>query len=706
MSGEPGLELSARRAEEGSPVVPTGRIGRFRKGLFFNRELSWLDFNARVLEEAVNPANPLLERLRFLAIFSNNLDEFFMIHVPGLRDRLDEETGRTLTERDVQLRLSSIRAKLLPMLTTQARCLRDLLPQLARYNIRLFRYSELTLEQKAEIALYFEREVFPVLTPLALGPGHPFPYISNLSLSLAMVVVDPTTGMERFARVKVPTRPVLPRLVPLAGSKTQFILLEEVIAAHIGRLFPGMEVKECHPFRITRNADLEIQEDAQDDLLELIEEKLSRRRFGEIERLELANTMPESIRKTVIDELKQDSPDEIYLVDGPLNLADLMPLADLDVPELGFPPFTPATPAVLRSTSDIFAAIRHGDILVHHPFQSFSTIIDFIRRASEDPQVLTIKHTLYRTSGDSPIIEALIDAATNGIQVACLVELTARFDEANNITWARRLEDSGVHVVYGLPGLKTHCKVTLVVRREEDGLRRYVHVATGNYNPKTATVYTDLGLLTCRPDFGADATDLFNYLTGYSRQSEYRRFLVAPVTLRRQLQAMIEREIVNQTPEQPGRIIAKMNSLVDQGLIRALYAASNAGVKIDLIVRGMCCLRPGEPGLSENIRVVSVVGRFLEHSRICYFRNGGDEELYFGSADWMPRNLDRRIEVVAPVPNPEMVRFIVDNVLQVYLEDNCQAWDLQPDGSYSRRRPSPGQRRKSAQTHLLNYYCR
>ncbi len=668
--------------------------------LFFNRELSWLEFNARVLEEAQNPAHPLLERLKFLAIFSNNLDEFFMIHVPGMRERADEETERPPAERAIAARLRAIQAKLEPMLDAQFCCLQELLPQLARRGIRLLRYDDLNPVQKERLRLYFENEVFPVLTPLAVDPGHPFPYISNLSLSLAVVVHDPRTGQDRFARVKVPTRPVLPRLVPVVGEKWQFVLLEEIITAHIGRLFAGMEVRACYPFRVTRNADLELQEEAAADLLELIEEELSKRRFGELVRLELARAMPEEIRRTLITEL-QATEEEVYLVDGPLNLADFFPLTSIDIPELRYPPFVPAIPPSLRSGMDLFAAIRQGDILLHHPYQSFGCVTDFLRRAAEDPQVLTIKHTLYRTSGDSPILQALIDAADNGKQVACVVELKARFDEANNITWAKQLEKSGVHVVYGLLGLKTHCKITLVVRREEDGLRRYVHIGTGNYNPKTAAVYTDLGLLTCHPDFGADATDLFNFLTGYSRQDQYRKFLVAPVTLRSRLQSMIERETAKHTDDNPGRILAKMNSLVDPALIKALYAASQKGVQIDLIVRGMCCLRPGVPGLSENIRVVSIVGRFLEHSRIFYFRNGGEDEVYMGSADWMPRNLDRRVEVVIPVEDPALRRTLRDEVLPVLLQDNCQAWELQPDGSYLRRHPLPGEPRFSAQAALL-----
>ena len=515
------------------------------------------------------------------------------------------------------------------------------------------------------------------------------------------MVQDPRDGQEHFARVKVPSKLVLPRLVPIPGEAWQFVLLEELIIAHLGSLFSGMEVRAAYPFRVTRNADLEIADEAVGDLMEMIEERLAQRRFGEVERLEVSRAMPDAMRRKLIEELETATEEEVYAIDGPLNLAEFFPIALLNIPELRDVPFVPSTPPALRGHADIFTAIRQGDIMLHHPYESFGCITDFLRRAADDPKVLTIKHTLYRTSGDSPILQALVDAAENGKQVACLVELKARFDEENNITWARHLEKSGVHVVYGLMGLKTHCKVTLVVRREEDGLRRYVHVGTGNYNPKTAAVYTDVGLLTCAADFGADATELFNFLTGYSRQDSYRKFLIAPVTLRKNLLRMIQREAEQHTPKNPGRITAKMNSLVDTEIIRALYSASQAGVSIDLIVRGMCCLRPGVAGLSENIRVVSVVGRFLEHSRIFGFHNGGEDEVYIGSADWMGRNLDRRVEVVVPVDNPILRQQLREGVLEVMLKDNAQAWDLQPDGQYLRRQPTTEAPRFSAQQHLM-----
>ena len=459
-------------------------------------------------------------------------------------------TGRPATPRTIVRRLEAIQKKLQPQLATLYHCLQDLLPRLAEHDVRLVAYDTLSDAEKQRLEMYFESEVFPVLTPLAVDPGHPFPYISNLSLSLAVVVHDPRTQQDHFARVKVPTKPALPRLVPVAGAPWKFVLLEEVIAAHIGRLFAGMEVRACYPFRLTRNADLELQEDAADDLLEMIEEELAKRRFGEIERLELARAMPDNLRQRLIEELEVPE-HEVYTLDGMLHPGDLMPLTGIDVPALRDAPFVPAITPALRNTTDIFAAIRKQDILLHHPYQSFGSVTDFLRAAANDPNVLAIKHTLYRTSGDSPILPALIEAADNGKQVACLVELKARFDEANNITWAKQLEKAGVHVVYGLVGLKTHSKVTLVVRREEEGLRRYLHIGTGNYNPKTATVYTDVGILTCAPQFGMDATDLFNFLTGYARQEQYRAFLVAPITLRHRLQEMIEREAEKHTPENP-----------------------------------------------------------------------------------------------------------------------------------------------------------
>jgi polyphosphate kinase len=678
---------------------------RSRAELYFNRELSWLDFNARVLSEAASETNPLLERIKFLAIFANNLDEFFMIHVPGMMQRSVDEAALPLFDKTVST-IAEIHSRLRPMLELQFRCFQELIPQIARFGVHLIRYQDLSDNQKDDMRRYFEAEVFPVLTPLAVDPGHPFPYISNLSLSLAVVVHDPRTGKDRFARVKVPARAVLPRLVRV-GPGWQYTLLEELITAHIGSLFAGMEVRACYPFRITRDADLELQEESADDLLEMIEEELSKRRFGNVVRIELARAMPEDVRQRIMDELEATE-EQVYTVDGPLNMSDLFSLAAIDIPELRDPPFAAGIPKPLRGQPDTFAAIRKCDILLHHPYQAFSCVSDLLSHAAQDPQVLTIKHTLYRTTGDSPILKALTDAADNGKQVACVVELKARFDEANNISWARQLEKSGVHVVYGLLGLKTHCKVTLIVRREGDKLRRYVHVGTGNYNPRTAAIYTDIGLLTCSQEFGADATDLFNYLTGYAHQEQYRKFLVSPGTARKRLMQMVDREAAKHTPENPGRIVAKMNALVDPPLIKALYAASRKGVQVDLIIRGMCCLRPGVPGLSENIRVVSIVGRFLEHSRIFYFRNGGPntQEVYFGSADWMPRNLDRRIEVIVPVEDLAIRQILLTDVLEELLKDNCQAWDLYPDGKYIRRHPAENEAPYNVQKLMLAKYAR
>ncbi len=693
--------VSASSAAKSSAMAPASSR---KPEEFFNRELSWLSFNARVLEEAASPVNPLLERLKFLAIFANNLDEFFMIYVPGMRARLDESLGTGSHEVAFSERLKVIREKLIPMLERQEKIFDEILHELESHGVRLRRSADLTPAQKQKLEAYFEAEVFPVLTPLAVDPGHPFPYISNLSLSLAVKVYDPVLHKNYFARVKVPGARVLPRFVPLEGEKWQYVLLEEVITSHIDRLFPGMEAQAVYPFRITRNSDLELAEEPQGDLLEMIEEQLSQRRFGEVERIELTSEMPAEMRKTIVRELETAEQDEVYTVRGPLSIADFFALASIELPELHDPPHHPAIPARLRGVTDIFAEIRKGDILLHHPYESFSSVTDFIVAAAHDPQVLTIKHTLYRTSGDSPILQALIDAADEGKQVACLVELKARFDEENNITWAKQLEKYGVHVVYGLMGLKTHCKVTLVVRREPEGLRRYLHVGTGNYNPKTSAIYTDIGVLTCEPEMGADATDLFNYLTGYARRHAYRKFLVAPVTLRSELLRLIERETERHSSSSPGRIVAKMNALVDPPLIRALYAASKKGVQIDLIVRGMCALRPGVEGLSENIRVISVIGRFLEHSRIFAFGAGEGLEVYFGSADWMSRNLDRRVEVVAPVTDPKLREEIAGNLLPTLLSDNCQAWDLLPDGAYKRRKPAPDEPRRSSQQTLAERY--
>lgn len=684
---------------------------------YFNRELSWLEFNNRVLQEATDPRTPLLERLKFLAIFSSNLDEFFMVRVAALKQQVAANVrkltpdGRTPSEQ-----LEEISKRLPAMVTEQHQHFEKVVrSQMAREGIYLLDYMDLNQEQRIYLQNYFEEQIFPVLTPLAVDPSHPFPHISNLSLNLAVVVKDPETQEELFARVKVPA--ALPRFIPLPEALRQRqrkhpamwtgVPLEQVIAHNLEFLFPGMNIQEYHLFRITRNADLAVEEDEADDLLLAIEQELRKRRLGgSIVRLEIQSTTPEALRGMLIEEMELKRTD-VYEVEGLLGLGNLMAFMELPLPQLKDPPWTPQIPPRLRTATldeeveDLFSVIRNSDILLHHPYYSFSgTVLRFITQSAHDPNVLAIKMTLYRTSGDSPIIKALISAAENGKQVAVLVELKARFDEKNNINWARKLEQSGVHVVYGLVGLKTHTKVVLVVRREDNRIRRYVHVGTGNYNPKTARLYTDLGILSCREELGADLTDLFNYLTGYSRQRSYRKLLIAPVNLRDRFQSLIHREIAHCTQGFSGRIVAKMNALVDPKIIATLYQASQAGVQIDLIVRGMCCLRPGIPGISENIRVISIVGRYLEHSRIYYFHNQGQEEVYIGSADWMTRNLDRRVEAVVPVEDPEIVKDLQE-ILGVMLADNRQAWDLQPDGHYIQRQPSDNSREQCSQKILM-----
>jgi polyphosphate kinase len=669
---------------------------------YLNRELSWLEFNRRVLQEALDERTPLLERLKFMAIFSANLDEFFMVRVAGLKQQV--EAGVTDLSYDgltPDRQLVAISEYLRSIVKQQHHHFeRVLKAKLIENGIYILDYLDLSQEQRTYLDRFFEEHIFPVLTPLAVDPSHPFPYISNLSLNLAVVVKEPDTNEELFARVKVPQ--VLPRFVTLPEEFRQRrrgkigvwsgVPLEQIITHNLGFLFPGMNILESYPFRVTRNADLEVEEDEADDLLLAIEKELQKRRIGgSTVRLEIQATTPENLRSTIMRELVLDEND-VYDLDGLMGLSDLMFFMSLPLPELKDKPWTPVLPPRLNRLSDedgdsFFNIIRQGDLLVHHPYYSFSgTIQRFITEAAYDPDVLAIKMTLYRTSGDSPIVKALIAAAQNGKQVVVLVELKARFDEANNINWARKLENSGVHVVYGLVGLKTHTKVVLVVRQEAKTIRRYVHIGTGNYNPKTANIYTDLGLLSCNEDLGADLTDLFNFLTGYSLQKSYRKLLVAPFSLRDRMIAMIRREIEICRNGGTGRIVAKMNALVDREVIPALYQASQAGVQIDLIVRGICCLRPGVKGISENIRVTSIIGRYLEHSRIFYFQNGGAEEIYIGSADWMTRNLSRRVEAVTPVESPEIVRDLQE-ILGIMLADNRHAWELQTDGSYIQRKP-------------------
>lgn len=664
--------------------------------LFLNRELSWLEFNSRVLHEAIDERNPLLERLKFLAIFNTNLDEFYMVRVAGLRRQIAagvhvlSPDGMSPAET-----LAAITRRVSELMRVQRALLYDtLLPTLAKHGVTLVSIDDLTSAEWQTVDEFFEAQVFPVLTPLAVDPGHPFPYISNLSLSLAVQIHDPASKAVRFARVKVPKS--LPRWIPFGRGNT-FIPLEQVIGANLGALFPGMDIQGFNTFRITRYSDLELTHSEDDDnLLQLIEEQVFARRFAEVVRIEVESGMPEALRQLLMEELREDQPAEMRsfadpeLVEtGPLlDLGDLMALASLEIPELRDPPFAPVTPPELKDTTrTIFDVLKEKDVLLHHPFDSFNTTVEqFLISAATDENVLAIKMTLYRTSLDTGVVRALTDAAERGKQVAVLIELQARFDEANNITWARTLEDYGVHVAYGLPAVKTHAKTTLVVRREADGIKRYAHISTGNYNSKTARVYTDIGLLTSSPSIGADLTDLFNALTGFSRQRLYRKLLVAPANMRLRFLEMINREAANAREGKPARIVAKMNALVDVETIEALYAASQAGVEIELIVRGICCLRPGIPGVSERIRVVSIVGRFLEHSRLFYFANGGDDQFYFGSADWMPRNFDRRVEAIAPIDDVSLHPRL-HSLLNVCLSDNRQAWDLAADGTYTQRVP-------------------
>ncbi|MBD2409302.1 RNA degradosome polyphosphate kinase [Nostoc calcicola FACHB-389] len=698
---------------------------------YLNRELSWLEFNGRVLHEACDDRTPLLERLKFLAIFCSNLDEFFMVRVAGLKQQVEAKVSLLTPDgRTPQQQLDDIRSTLIPQVKKQHQHFEQVLrPLLANHGIHILNYIDLNQTQRNHLNSYFEEQVFPVLTPLAVDPSHPFPFISNLSLNLAVVVKNPDTDEEFFARVKVPN--VLPRFLPIPRELATpdnekpihwvGVPLEQAIAHNLESLFPGMNIQEYHPFRITRDADLVLEEDEADDLLLAIEQELRKRRLGGSPvRLEIQSQTPEPVRSRLLQDLELTDSD-VYEVDGLVGLRDLMYFMSLPLPELKDPPRQSVVPARLQRLrepsldpdvletdegKDFFSVIREKDLLVHHPYQSFSaSVVRFITYAAYDPNVLAIKMTLYRTSGDSPIVNALIAAAENGKQVSVLVELKARFDEENNIYWARRLERVGVHVVYGLVGLKTHSKTVMVVRREKDRMRRYVHIGTGNYNPKTARLYTDLGLFSCREELGADITDLFNFLTGYSRQKSYREVLVAPVNMRDRFLALIRREIENVQHGFSGRIVAKMNSLVDPEIIATLYEASRAGVQIDLIVRGVCCLRPGLKDISENIHIISIIGRFLEHSRIFYFHNNTQEEIYIGSADWMRRNLDRRVEVITPIKDPDIAKDLQE-ILGIMLADNRQAWELQADGTYIQRRPYDDSPEANSQKTLINMALR
>ena len=657
----------------------------------YNRELSWLSFNWRVLHEAVDPRTPLLERLKFIAITSSNLDEYFSKRVGGLkRQKAAGVANLTLDGWAPDVQLALIAATVREMISVESDCLHDdILPALAKHGIRVFDYHELTPAQHEKLTSFYQKEVYPILTPLAVDPGHPFPFISNLSLSLGVVLRDPQSGDVQFARVKVPqTRQ---RWVPL-DNPMHFVPLEQVITADLDTLFKGMEVLAVYPFRVTRNADLARNEEEADDLLEMISEELRERRFAPVVRLEVDEKMPADVLALLQNQLHLDN-DDVYHVRGLLRRVDLFALADINLPHLKYEPWTPLAPSRFAGINskgrpgEMFSAIRQGDIIVHHPYQSFqgSTQL-FVEAAARDSQVLAIKQTLYRTSDNSQIIAALIQAAEMGKQVAVLVEVKARFDEAKNIEWARKLEEAGCHVAYGLVGLKTHCKVSLAIRQEEDGLRTYYHIGTGNYNAKTAFVYTDLGYFSCNPEIGADLLDLFNYLTGYSYQIDYRKLLVAPVNMRNRFMELIDREIAHTAAGRSGRIIAKMNGLEDPAIVRKLYEASQAGVEIDLIVRGNCRVRPGIPGVSDNIRVISIIGRFLEHSRIFYFHNDGAPQYYIGSADWMRRNLSSRVEAATPIEDPRLQEYLWF-ILQSSLQDHRQAWEIMPDGRYRQRLP-------------------
>ena len=678
-------KVVAKVAARATPLAPAREPRLDDPRYYLNRELSLLEFQQRVLDEARDGRNRLLERVKFLSIVCSNLDEFFMVRVAVLKQKLAAGSsdlsvdGRTTAEQ-----LSAVHMRVESLMEGLYDCFRkQLLPGLARHDVQIVDYSALNDRERGDLERYYTETIFPVLTPLAFDPGRPFPHISNLSLNLA-IVLNGDVERKHFARVKVPQQ--LPQLVAVPEAKNRkrpvlkFVWLEQIIAANLESLFPGMHVVEAHAFHVTRDAEIAIKELESDDLLETVEEAVWRRRFRKPVRLVTADSITPAVLRILIENLKVN-PADVFHVDGPIDLGRLRQFPNVDRPRLKDPPFEPFSPPdfSMQAEEDIFSVIRRGDRLLHHPFQSFQPVIDLLRKAAHDPDVLAIKMTLYRVGLNSPVVKALLEAIENGKQVAVLLELKARFDEESNIEWARALEREGVHVVYGLVGLKVHSKIALIVRREHDGIRRYVHLGTGNYNPATARSYTDLSLFTADPEIGADATDLFNYLTGYSRKSNFRRLLVAPLTLRRQMVELISREIAL---GERGRLIFKMNALEDKEMIQLLYTASRAGVKVDLIVRGLCCLRPGIPGVSENITVRSILGRFLEHSRIFYFGNGGKDEVFMGSADLMPRNLDRRVELMIPVISRKIVRHLRDTILQRYLSDNQTVRIGKPDGTY------------------------
>ncbi len=705
------LHITTMETSELRPSVPPHAS---EPAKYFNRELSWISFNVRVLQAAVDRNTPLLERVKFLSIFASNLDEFFQIRVSGLRRQMAAASveappdGMSPAEQ-----LAAIREALVPALTSFYACWhQDVLPKLRDEGIHILSYDGLKRKQRKLLRRYFKSAIFPVLTPLASDPGHPFPHISNLSINLAVVVDHPELG-ERFARIKVPQ--TFPRLIRIPDEELaerydklgleevaapNFVWLEDVIVANLDLLFPGVDVDEAHPFRVTRDADQEIEQDEASDLLMAMSEYIEQRQFGSAVRLEVDEHMPPKVREILLQNLGL-KPYQMYSSPGRIGLADLMGLSKLDRPDLKFAPYRPVVPAPLAREENVWSLLRRRDVVLYHPYDSFKPVVEFIQRAAEDPDVLAIKQTLYRVGPNSPIVEALMKARENDKQVSALVELKARFDEANNISWAQQLERVGVHVVYGVVGLKTHCKVSLVVRREGDGICRYVHLSTGNYNPVTARIYTDVGLLTSAPDIAADVSDLFNALTGISRKEGYRKLLVAPVALRDQLVARIDREIMAHEKSGQGLIVFKLNALTDRRVIEELYRASQAGVRVELQVRSMCCLRPGVAGLSENIRVTSMVGRFLEHTRMYFFYNGGEQELFVGSADLMFRNLSRRVEVLFPIDDPQLRDALINDVLMLHVRDEALAQELHADGSYHPVGMSNGAERLNTQEYLI-----
>jgi polyphosphate kinase len=670
--------------------------------LYINRELSLLEFQRRVLEEALDDHNPVLERLKFLAIFGSNMDEFFMVRVSGIRKQVESHIMEVfpdgLTPPEV---LAATRKLSLELYRSALQCLKKkILPRLDKAGIHLMDYRKLTDAQAKKADDYFKEVVYPVLTPLALDTGHPFPHISNLSLNLAIVIRD-KKGSEKFARLKVPN--TLARLVPIKRSSGgvrkdgtiphhhYFVWLEQVITANLASLFPGLEVVAAYPFRIIRDADIEIQEIEADDLLETMQQSIRKRKFASVVQLEIYESMPDTIRELLIENLEV-KPNDVYVLPAPLGLSSLWQIySNVERHDLKFPIYQPVVPPVFRDAilaGDIFEVIKQENVLLHQPYDSFHPVIDFLRAAARDPQVLAIKQTVYRVGQNAPVVEALLEATERGKQVAVMVELKARFDEESNIGWARMLEQEGVHVVYGLVGFKVHCKVVMVVRKEGDGIRRYLHLGTGNYNAVTSLIYEDIGLFTCDEVIASDITDLFNHLTGYSTKHDFKKLLVAPFNLRSGLEALIRREIEHARQGHKAPLIFKVNAIVDRCFIALLYEASQAGVKVDLLVRSMCCLRPGVEGVSENINVVSIVGRYLEHSRVYYFHNGGQDEIYIGSADLMTRNLDHRVEVMFPIEQKENIHYLRDKMLNTYFKDNLRARVMREDGTYTRLKPA------------------